>query len=152
MWRWVTRGLVLSFVALLAPLMFAQPFQFVGDVDSPDPARVQSGVILVRGWALDPAQIARIELWVDDQFLHKAVMFLPRIDVEQVYPDWPGIHTARPGFTTGFLASRFPDGAHTVEMRAFTSNRVESASRTSPERSRSSAGPRTRTASSGSKC
>jgi Bacterial Ig domain len=123
MWRWVTRGLVLSFVALLAPMLFAQPtFQFVGDVDAPDPARIHSGVVLVKGWALDPAQISRIELWVDDQFLHKTVMFLPRIDVEQAYPDWPGIHTARPGFTTGFLASRFPDGPHTVEMRAYASN------------------------------
>ena len=123
MWRWVTRGLVLSSVALLAPLLFAQPtFQFVGDVDSPDPARIHSGIVLVKGWALDPAQISRIELWVDDQFLHKTVMFLPRIDVEQVYPDWPGIHTARPGFTTGFLASRFPDGPHTIEMRAYASN------------------------------
>ncbi len=123
MWRWVTRGLVLSLLALSAPLLFAQPvYQFVGDVDSPDPSRIQSGVILVKGWALDPAQISRIELWVDDQFLHKAVMFLPRIDIEQAYPDWPGIHTARPGFTTGFLASRFPDGPHTVEMRAYASN------------------------------
>lgn len=123
MWRWVTRGLVLSFMALLAPLLLAQPtFQFVGDVDSPDPARIHSGVVLVKGWALDPAQISRIELWVDDQFLHKTVMFLPRIDVEQAYPDWPGIHTARPGFTTGFLASRFPNGPHTVEMRAYASN------------------------------
>lgn len=123
MWRWVTRGLVLSSVALLAPLLFAQPaFVFTGDVDSPDPARVQSGVVLVKGWALDPNQISSVELWVDDQFQHRAVMFLPRIDVEQAYPDWPGIHTARPGFTTGFLASRFPDGPHTVELRAYASN------------------------------
>jgi hypothetical protein len=123
MWRWVTRGLVLSSVALLAPLLLAQPaFVFTGDVDSPDPSRVQSGVVLVKGWALDPSQISSVELWVDDQFQHRAVMFLPRIDVEQAYPDWPGIHTARPGFTTGFLASRFPDGPHTLELRAYASN------------------------------
>jgi Bacterial Ig domain len=122
MWRWVTRGLVLSCVALLAPILFAQPFQFIGDVEAPDPARIHSGVVLVKGWALDPSQISKIELWVDDQFIHKAVMFLPRIDVEQAYPDWPGIHNARPGFTTGFLASRFPDGPHTVEVRAYASN------------------------------
>ena len=118
MWRWVTRGLVLSSVALLAPFLFAQTFAFVGDVEAPDPARVHSGMILVKGWALDPNQISRIELWVDDQFVHNMVMFLPRIDVEQAYPDWPGIQTARPGFTTGVLASRFPDGPHTFEVRA----------------------------------
>src|SRR5690349_6371470 len=123
MWRWVTRGLVLSSMALLAPILFAQaPFDFVGVVESPDPARIQSGMVLVKGWALDPNQISKIELWVDDQFIHKLVNFLPRIDVEQSYPDWPGIHTARPGFTTGFLASRFPDGVHTVELRATAQN------------------------------
>lgn len=122
MWRWVTRGLVLSSVALLAPFLFAQTFEFAGDVDSPDPTRVHSGVVLVKGWALDPNQISQIELWVDDQFIQKMVMFLPRIDIEHAYPDWPGIHTARPGFTTGFLASRFPDGPHTIEVRAVTQN------------------------------
>jgi hypothetical protein len=122
MWRWVTRGLVLASVALLAPCLFAQTIAFAGDVEAPDPARTHSGLILVKGWALDPEAIARIELWVDDQFIHKTVMFLPRIDVEQSYPDWPGIHTARPGFTTGFSASRFPDGPHTVEMRAVDQN------------------------------
>ena len=122
MWRWVTRGLVLSFMALLAPILSAQVFEFTGAVEAPDPARIHSGVVLVKGWALDPNQISRIELWVDDQFIHNMVMFLPRIDVEQSYPDWPGIHTARPGFTTGFLASRFPDGPHTVEVRAVAQN------------------------------
>jgi hypothetical protein len=122
MWRWVTRGLVLSFMALLAPVLFAQPFVFAGDVEAPDPARVQSGMVLVKGWALDPNQISSIELWVDDQFIQRLVSFLPRVDVERAYPDWPGIQTARPGFTTGFLASRFPDGPHTVELRAIAQN------------------------------
>jgi N-acetylmuramoyl-L-alanine amidase len=122
MWRWVTRGLVLSCVALLAPVLFAQTLSFVGDVDAPDPAKIHSGVVLVKGWALDPQQLSKIELWVDDQFQHTALMFVPRIDVEQAFPEWPGIHESRPGFITGFLASRFPDGPHTVEIRAYTSS------------------------------
>jgi hypothetical protein len=121
MWRWVTRGLVLSFLALVvAPVLFGQ--EFVGRVDSPDPALPQSGVVVVQGWALDPNLISKIELWVDDQFQHEAVMFLPRIDIIEAYPDWPGIHSARPGFVTGFLASRFTNGPHTVEIRAYTSD------------------------------
>lgn len=122
MWRWVTRGLVLSFVALLSPLLFAQTFDFIGEVDAPDVSKTQSGVILVRGWAYDPHQLTRISLYVDDQFQHDAVMFLPRIDVIEAFPDWPGIHESKPGFTTGFLASRFPNGAHTVEIRATASD------------------------------
>ena len=121
MWRWVTRCLVLTSLALLAPALLAQT-TFVGDVDSPDPSRVQSGVVLVRGWVLDPNLATRIELWVDDQYQHNAVMFLPRIDIEQAFPDWPGIHNARPGFATGFLASRFTNGPHTVELRVYSSN------------------------------
>lgn len=123
MWRWVTRGLVLTFVALLlAPALFAQTVDFIGDVDAPDPEREHSGVILVKGWALDYNLINKIELWVDDVKQHETVMFLPRIDVERAYPDWPGIHNARPGFITGFLASRFSNGPHTMELRVYTSD------------------------------
>ncbi|HEX8252266.1 MAG TPA: hypothetical protein VF846_03880 [Thermoanaerobaculia bacterium] len=123
MWRWVTRGLVLSCVALLlAPVLFAQTFTFTGDVDAPDPARTQSGIVLIKGWVLDPHQVTKIELYVDDQYQHDAVMFLPRVDIVEAFPDWPGIHTARPGFITGFSANRFPNGPHTVEMRIYNSN------------------------------
>ncbi|HEX7709040.1 MAG TPA: Ig-like domain-containing protein [Thermoanaerobaculia bacterium] len=118
MWRWVTRGLILSTTALLAPLLVAQ-LNFAGSVDAPDPGLDHSGLVLVQGWALNPHQISKIELWVDDQFQHEMVMYLPRTDVVKAHPDWPGIHNARPGFITGFLASRFPNGPHTVEVRVY---------------------------------
>lgn len=121
MWRWVTRGLVLAFLsALLAPALSAQLYRFEGVLERPDPAQVQTGMILVSGWALDPNLISKIELWVDDQYRHDAVKFLPRVDIVEAYPDYPGIHVARPGFVTGFLASNFPNGPHTVEMRIHT--------------------------------
>ncbi|HEX8616472.1 MAG TPA: Ig-like domain-containing protein [Thermoanaerobaculia bacterium] len=122
MWRWVTRGLVLTFVALLAPLLFAQTQTFIGDVDAPDPARTHSGMIIVKGWALDQNLLTRIELWVDDQYQHNAILYLPRIDIVEALPDWPGIHGARPGFITGFSANRFTNGPHTIELRAYNSN------------------------------
>ena len=79
MWRWVTRGLVLSLLAALTvPALLAQlPTGFVGEVDRPDPGVTQSGIVLVRGWAFDPIQISRIELYVDDQFQHNATIKLP---------------------------------------------------------------------------
>ncbi|HEX6084903.1 MAG TPA: Ig-like domain-containing protein [Thermoanaerobaculia bacterium] len=120
MWRWVTRGLVLITVALCASAIFAQTFDFHGEVDSPDPERPQSGLVLVKGWVLSPITVSHMELWVDDTFQHRVVNFLPRIDIERAFPDWPGIHNARPGFITGFLASRFTNGPHTVEMIAVT--------------------------------
>jgi hypothetical protein len=122
MWRWVTRGLVLSFVALFAPLLFAQTVPFLADVDSPANGSTQSGMILVKGYVLDPNQLSELHLYVDDQFQHKAILFLPRIDIIEAFPDWPGIHNARPGFITGFTANRFTNGPHTIEMRALSSN------------------------------
>jgi hypothetical protein len=109
---------------LLAPALIAQTFRFEGDLEQPDPGRVQSGLILVRGWALDPGVISKIELWVDDQFQHEAVRFLPRIDIIEAYPDYPGIHAIRPGFITGFSANRFTNGPHTVEIRVTTQDGV----------------------------
>lgn len=121
MWRWVTRGFVLSLLAaLLAPTLTAQ--DFIGVVEKPDPAVVQSGMILVQGYALDVAQISKIELYVDDQYQHDLVLNLPRIDIAQAFPTFPGIHTARPGFLTGFSSTRFTNGNHTVELRVYRSN------------------------------
>ena len=65
MWRWVTRGLILTLLALFAPALLAQGF--IGDLELPDPTRVQSGMVIVQGWALDPNSLTKMELWVDDQ-------------------------------------------------------------------------------------
>jgi Bacterial Ig domain len=117
MWRWVTRGLVLTIVALCAATVFAQQTGFIGVLDQPDPAVTQTGMILVKGWALDPQQISKIELYVDDQFQYKVNMGLPRIDIIEAFPNYPGIQNAAPGFQTGFLASRFSNGPHTVYVK-----------------------------------
>ncbi len=126
MWRWVTRGLVLTLLtALCVPALFAQlPTGFIGVLDFPDPTATHTGVVLVKGWAYDPLAISRIELFVDDQFQHNVVMGLPYIDVIEAYPQYPGLHNAKTGFQTGFLASRFPSGPHSVHMRAVLSNGI----------------------------
>ena len=121
MWRWVTRGFVLALLgALLAPALTAQ--SFIGDVEKPDPAVTQSGMILVQGWALDQATVSKIELYVDDQYQHNLLLNLARIDIVKAFPTFPGIQISRPGFLTGFSASRFTNGQHTVELRVYTSD------------------------------
>ncbi len=121
MWRWVTRGLVVGCLfSLLAPSLIAQ--DFIATIDSPVEGEVVSGMVLVKGFALDRVDVSRIDLYVDDQFQHSANLGLPRIDVIQAFPDYEGIQSRRPGFQTGFSASRFPDGNHTVHVRVTTSD------------------------------
>lgn len=129
MWRRVTRGLVLVFVtAILTPALFAQIITapctggFCAALDEPDPAVTQTGLIKVRGWALDPGAVSKIELYVDDQFQHRANAGLPRIDVLEAFPDYPGVFNMAPGFQTGFMASRFSNGPHTVSVKVFLSD------------------------------
>ncbi|MBK5258533.1 MAG: hypothetical protein JJE51_03005 [Thermoanaerobaculia bacterium] len=109
------------------PASFAQlPPSFVGVVDRPDPNVEQTGVIGVKGWAYDPLSISKIELYVDDQFQHPVVKELPYLDIVEAYPNWPGLHTAKVGFQTGFLASRFSNGPHSVHVRVTTQDgRIE---------------------------
>ena len=124
MWRWVTRCLILAVFALAAPALFAQ-LEFVGELQFPDPNVTQSGVIFFKGWALDPQQISEIDVYIDNAFIVKANMGLPRIDVVETFPNWPGIQNIAPGFQIGVLASRLTNGTHTVEVRVLTSdNRV----------------------------
>jgi len=121
MWRWVTRCLVLTVLAtLLTSSTFGQ--DLTAALDFPDPAVTQSGVVLVKGWVLDPGQVTKIDLYVDDQFQQHTVTGLPRIDVIEAYPNYPGIQNIAPGFETGFLASRFTNGPHTVMAKVFFSD------------------------------
>lgn len=121
MWRRVTRGLISCvFVALLAPAAFAQ--NFVGFVETPREGDTVSGMVTVRGWALDQQEIARVDLFVDNEFQHSANINMPRIDIVEIYPDWEGIHQRLPGFETGFSADRFTNGAHTIHVVVTTTD------------------------------
>jgi Bacterial Ig domain len=121
MWRSVTRCLIFAFVALAAPALFAQQ-ELIGALDHPDPGVTHSGVIFFKGWVLNPQQTTDIQVYVDDQFIASANRGLPRIDVIEAYPNWPGVQNIAPGFQVGVLASRLSNGTHTVEVRVRSSN------------------------------
>jgi hypothetical protein len=124
MWRRVTRGLVLAFVAslVIVPTLFAQAPEAFGALEFPDSTVTQSGVILIKGWFLDPASISRIAAYVDDQFIVNANTNLPRIDIVQAYPTYPGIQHIAPGFQIGILASSFSNTPHTISVHVFHSD------------------------------
>src|SRR5258708_14710699 len=123
MWRRVTRGLVLAIlVSLAVPALLAQTTESFGSLEFPDSSVTQSGVILVKGWFLDPSAISRIAAYVDDQFIANANTNLPRIDIVETHPTYPGIHNIAPGFQIGILASRFTNGSHTISVHVFRSD------------------------------
>jgi len=123
MWRRVTRGLVLAVLASLAvPLLTAQTVETHGALDFPDPTVTQTGVILVKGWFLTPEAISKVAVYVDDQFIANSNTNLPRIDIIEAYPNWPGIQHIAPGFQIGMLASRFTNGPHTLSVKVFYSD------------------------------
>ncbi|MEO8218061.1 MAG: Ig-like domain-containing protein [Acidobacteriota bacterium] len=117
MWRWVTRGLSIGcLLAFFPSLVFAE--DFIGRIDTPLEGERVSGMVVIKGFALDTVDISRVDLYVDDQFQFPANINIPRIDVIQSYPDWAGIQTKQPGFQVGFTSNRFPNGAHTIAVRA----------------------------------
>lgn len=119
MWRWVTRGgLVLGCLLLfIAPVQAAD---FVGFIERPAAGQTVYGMVLVQGWALANQDISKVDLYVDDQFQQSADYGLARADVQAAYPNWPGIQNRKPGFQTGFTASRFSNGAHTIYLQVTT--------------------------------
>jgi hypothetical protein len=123
MWRRVTRGLVLVVLtSLTVPALLAQIAETHGELNFPDPTVTQSGVILVKGWFLTPEAISHVAVYVDDQFIANSNTNLPRIDVEEAYPNYPGIQHIAPGFQIGMLASRFTNGPHTLVAKVFYSD------------------------------
>jgi hypothetical protein len=117
----VARGIALSLLlVVMVPALSAQPF--LGQIELPLENELAYGMVLVRGFALDNQPVSRIDLYVDDVFQHSANLNIPRIDISQSYPDYNGIHTRAPGFQTGFLASRFSNGPHTIHAVVTTAD------------------------------
>jgi hypothetical protein len=115
MWRRVARGLICVVVAI-SFLISADAQDFVGFIERPQAEATVNGMVLVQGWALTLSPVSKIELYVDDQFQHELLINIPRIDVVEAYPDWAGVQGRAPGFQTGFLASRFSNGPHTIHV------------------------------------
>lgn len=123
--RWVVRGVISTCVSLIVAGVLAQsgPLGFVGAVDLPDTTVMQTGVVIIRGFAFAVRRLTRIELYVDGVFQSDSTMGLPRIDVVERYtPQYPYLRDASPGFQAGFLASRFRNGPHSLWLKAYTSD------------------------------
>ena len=107
-------ALVAAVSLVLAAGAVAQP---IGAIDSPTEGQTVSGVVRVSGFVLDMNAVQSIEVLVDGVAVNSAQLYLPRIDVLQLFPTYAGSPTAQPGFITSFLAGNYANGPHTVAIR-----------------------------------
>jgi len=89
-------------------------------LEEPAGSATYSGVSNIRGWALAPNGIARIEFFFDN----KAPQIIPfggsRRDVANDFPGYPD--AAESGFSMAFNYSNLTAGEHTLSVRAFDNN------------------------------
>lgn len=107
-----------------APCAASCPSPLLGALDLPVDGSTVSGYVRIRGFALDGNSISQIDVYVDGTDETNRVtsaggikLEIPRPDVMQAFPSYLGTAAGNPGFEASFLASNYPDGAHTVYVR-----------------------------------
>ena len=88
----------------------------VMNLEEPAAGSTYSGVANVRGWAVAPQGLEKVELYVDDQFFSNIPFGGRRADVGNAYPNYPG--SAQSGFAMAFNYSELAAGPHTFTVRA----------------------------------
>ena len=94
--------------------------QIIVMLEEPATNSVYSGVANIRGWAVAPAGIARIELRIDGTFLTDIPTGGHRSDVGSQFPGYPNADQS--GFSMAFNYSNLADGPHTIAIRAVDDN------------------------------
>lgn len=95
---------------------FAAGDSIVMNLEEPAAGSTYSGVANVRGWAVAPQGLEKVELYVDDQFFSNLPLGGRRADVGNAYPNYPG--SAQSGFAMAFNYSNLTAGPHTFTVRA----------------------------------
>ena len=85
-------------------------------LEEPTNGSAYSGIANVRGYAVAPQGLARIELYVDSQLRSNIPLGGRRNDVGAAYPNYPG--SAESGFAMAFNYSGLDAGSHTFTVRA----------------------------------
>lgn len=85
-----------------------------GDVHTPHPGGIHSGVIQVLGWALDIEGIHQVFVLIDGQHAAEAAIGLPRPDVNFFYPGYPD--SAISGWLANVDTTQWSDGNHDLEV------------------------------------
>jgi len=90
--------------------------QIILTLEEPVGGGVYSGIANVRGWAVAPQGVQRIELYLDGALQGNIPLGGRRADVGGAYPNDPG--SADSGFAMVFNYSTLAAGSHTLTVRA----------------------------------
>lgn len=127
--RWNTAAQAFSIVAVsdagraastARPAHAAGAARAAGDMlihlEEPAAASNASGVANIRGWAIAPRPIVRVDLYLDGSFLSSVPYGGTRPDVGSAYPGYP--NSGQSGFSMAFNFGNLSAGSHTLVARA----------------------------------
>lgn len=104
----------LSLIPTASPAATSE--QIILSLEEPRSGSVYSGVGNVRGWAVAPQGIQRIELAIDGAYRTDIPSGGLRTDVGDAYPTYPNADAS--GFSMAFNYSNLALGSHTLTVRA----------------------------------
>ena len=109
---------VLLLLSLL-PDAFARDTSIKVNLEEPVAGGSYSGISNLRGWAVAPKGISKVEVFVDGVFLFEVPMGGQRTDVADVFPTYPGSSSS--GFSMAYNYKNLQPGTHRMLIRAFDS-------------------------------
>ena len=91
-------------------------------IEEPRPVEeaAYSGIANLRGWAVAPSAIERIEVDIDDKYAFNVPTGGYRSDVAANFPDYSNSEVS--GFSMAFNYKDLSPGTHSLTVRAFSSN------------------------------
>ena len=96
-------------------IVISEQLPMIGVLEYPTDGQKVSGVVAIYGWALDGKGIAKIELFIDDQFVTNIPYGSRRSDIQEDYPDYPDSEDS--GFATVYDFWSFSMGPHAIKVR-----------------------------------
>lgn len=86
----------------------------IGDIEQPFDGNMYSGIMRLRGWALDWEGVQKVEVFVDGFSVGLATYGLARPLITPIYPGYPD--RAFPGWEHSFNTTDFSNGEHFLEV------------------------------------
>jgi hypothetical protein len=86
----------------------------IGDIDLPEPILALSGIVRVRGWALDWEGVHTITVLIDNALAGVATHGFLRPEVTGAYPGYP--ESLAPGFEMDLDTTNYSEGYHDLQV------------------------------------